>query len=200
MASLLGWLLTSIRGNEAKLFTNTAPFAANSEPTITVTSPECGDSPAPLDKDHTAEGANRFPALSWSLPPTLASEVQEYILLVEGPDSPLPDPSVHGIYYSIPKSTTSIGPSDFEVKTEKKLKFLSGGFKYGKNRRGTIWMGPRPVSGHGEHRYFFQVVALGKQLGAEVAGRTVTRESLEKAIKGKVIGWGVWIGLYERRA
>ena len=60
-------------------------------------------------------------------------------------------------------------------------------------------MGPRPVFGHGPHRYFFQVIGLGQEVDQSSLTEAVTREELGREIQGKVVGWGTWIGVYERK-
>ncbi|KAL2427209.1 hypothetical protein ABEF95_010452 [Exophiala dermatitidis] len=135
----------------------------------------------------------------------ISSNVQEYLLICEDPDSPLPTPGNHGIYYSIPAHKTEISPEDLELDTDKNeaagdgSKWLKGGFRLGANHRGSVYIGPRPPVGHGEHRYFFQVVALKERLSTNEMRPVATREELLQQIKGKLIGWGVWIGIYENQ-
>ena len=133
-----------------------------------------------------------------------AAVVAEYLLIVEDPDAPLPSPVVHGIYYNIPGNKMSLVPADLDLaNVERPLvsggNLLRGGFKYGANRMKSIWGGPRPVLEHGPHRYFFQVVALNSSLDAAKLGPVPTKAEIEKEIVGKVIGWGIWIGSFERR-
>ena len=197
----IGWLLFSIRGHDAKLFTKTPSFQDYPTPTITVTSPECGESGSQLQLHHTPLGANQFPQLKWTYDITAAAmegaKIAEYIVVIEDPDAPLLMPVVHGIYYAIPESKTELHPEDFRSVSEAKST-LSGGFKMGSNRRKNIWSGPKPVLGHGQHRYMFQVVALKSSLEGEKLSGIPTRAELESAIRGKVVGWGMWVGTYER--
>lgn len=67
--------------------------------------------------------------------------------------------------------------------------------------RGLVWIGPRAPMGHGVHRYFFQLVALGEGLDVKVgdAEEGATREEVARACEGKVVGWGVWVGTFESR-
>ena len=197
--SVIGGFLSSIRGHDASLFTQSAPFKDHPEPTITITAPECGPSGSELKTHHTPLGENRFPELNWNAASN-TPVVAEYLVVVEDPDAPLPSPVVHGVYYSIPESKTSLLPSDFE-KIAGRGNSLSGGFKYGANRMKSVWGGPRPVMGHGVHRYMFQVVALSGKVEDEggLLSEVPTKAELEKAIAGKVMGWGIWMGTFERK-
>ncbi|KAI4175635.1 MAG: hypothetical protein LQ343_001506 [Gyalolechia ehrenbergii] len=194
------YVLHSLRGRDAKLFTKSAAFATISA-TLDVTSSECGVSGSSLHVAHTPLAENRFPELSWQQPPATANEngpaIKEYVVVVEDPDAPLPNPVVHGLYYAIPGSKTALSPRDFEVGQGAKG-YLHGGFRYGLNRPKCVWSGARPVLGHGVHRYFFQVVGLSKSL--ELGDReVVTKKVLQDKVDGKVVAWGVWVGTFERK-
>lgn len=76
---------------------------------------------------------------------------------------------------------------------------LAGGFKHGLNIRSAIYGGPRPLKGHGPHRYYFQLVALSAVVGLAKAGTIPTKKELSNEIKGKVLGWGEWVGVCERK-
>lgn len=61
-------------------------------------------------------------------------------------------------------------------------------------------MGGRNLIGHGPHRYFHQVVALNAKVGQTgFAAAKATREKLASEIEGKVLAWGAWIGVFERK-
>ncbi|KAL8794750.1 MAG: hypothetical protein Q9195_002704 [Heterodermia aff. obscurata] len=191
LESFVGGLLSSVRGHDASLFTQSAPFKDHPEPTITITAPESGPSGSELKLHHTPLGENRFPELHWKAPSN-APVVAEYLVMVEDPDAPLPSPVVHGVYYSIPASRNSLLPSDFE-KIGGEGDLLSGGFKYGANRMKSVWGGPRPVMGHGVHRYMFQVVALSVKVEDEggLLNEVPTKAELEKVVAGLVVMYGV---------
>ena len=150
--------------------------------------------------EYTQDGADTLPTLNWTLPPSiLASSVKEYLLVIEDADAPLPKPITHAIFYKIPGSKTTIAQEDIE-KTGKGNE-LKGGFRYGKNLRGTAYGGPKPLRGHGEHRYFYQVIALGEALDAGKMSKVATKEELgrELSMEGRVLGWGEWVGVAERK-
>jgi phosphatidylethanolamine-binding protein (PEBP) family uncharacterized protein len=113
-------------------------------------------------------------------------------------DRPLPSPINHGIYYSIPAAKTSIVYADFEKSDAAPSNSLRGGFKYGANLRKSVYSGPRALKGHGPHRYYYQVIGLNESL-KEGLSPVATRAELVKAVEGKVLGWGLWIGISERK-
>ncbi|EXJ63636.1 uncharacterized protein A1O5_11397 [Cladophialophora psammophila CBS 110553] len=206
----LARLLYSQKGRDAKLLTRSDLFA-DIPKNIQVTSPTLGASPAHLTVEHSQLGASKFPDLSWSLDPTVKSgieqgDVKEWLLICEDPDAPLPLVPNHGVYYAIPATKTFVIPDDFQLdnaaKTaaaEPEAKWLAGGFRLGKNLRGTLYSGPRPPVGHGEHRYFFQVVALKDNLDTKKMKPVATRDDLVREMQGKICGWGEWIGIFEQK-
>lgn len=122
------------------------------------------------------------------------------MLIVEDPDAPLPTPIAHGVYYAIPVDILSVDALSFDRVAGDDANGLKGGFKFGQNRMENVYGGPRPVLGHGPHRYFYQVIALSEKLDPNsFATGTPTREELAKAVEGKVLAWGVWIGVFERK-
>lgn len=112
----------------------------------------------------------------------------------------MPEPIVHGIYTGIDKSRTGTTQADFEVDDER-TKTLKGGFTYGRSRTGQVYIAPRPIMRHGEHRYFWSIVGLSERVDWEEVGRSageqgVGRGEVLKAIEGKVVGWGEWNAHY----
>jgi phosphatidylethanolamine-binding protein (PEBP) family uncharacterized protein len=200
----IAYLTSNLKGRDPKLFTRplgkVPAFASPPNPTITVTSTTCGPSGSHMSIEYTQDGADTFPTLTWILPSSIpASSVKEYLLVIQDADAPLPVPITHAIFYNIPGSKTTIAQEDIE-KTGKENE-LKGGFRYGKNLRGTVYGGPRPLRGHGEHRYFYQVIALGEALDAGKLSKIATKEELgrEVSVEGRVLGWGEWVGVAERK-
>jgi phosphatidylethanolamine-binding protein (PEBP) family uncharacterized protein len=135
------------------------------------------------------------PALTWPAP---ADDFDEYLLISEDPDAPIPESVIHGIYYRIPREKTGVQNPDFRVKKNSPEQYmLRGGFKYGKNRHSTVYMPPSPFFGHGPHRYFFELIALNNSLETEPINDMVTLDEVRQAIQGKVAGWGEWVGVFE---
>lgn len=96
----LSWLLSSAKGRDEKSFYRSPAFKDLQEPTIEISSTECGAGslaePAQLKREHSHDGEGRFPGLRWETPPAIAGKVREWLLVVEDPDAPLPTPIVHG--------------------------------------------------------------------------------------------------------
>ncbi|PWY75092.1 PEBP-like protein [Aspergillus heteromorphus CBS 117.55] len=183
----------------SKLFTNRPAFLDHPYPTIPITCTELGPFGAYLDADHTQDGAGYFPALSW---PSPSPETQEYLLVSEDPDAPYPESVIHGIYYGIPRVFTGLQHLDFEVDEESFREggnLLRGGFWFGMNRRGTVYLPPAGERVKGLHRYFFELVALNESigLGGEEMGELPTVEEIEGKVEGKVAAWGAWMGVTE---
>ncbi|KAI4115648.1 MAG: hypothetical protein LQ345_000711 [Seirophora villosa] len=212
-------VLSSVRRHDNKLLMNSPAFT-HIAPTLEVTSPECGHSGSPLDVAHTSLGANRFPRLTWhrsriethiGTATTVNMDdrhvpVAEYLVIVEDPDAPYPDPVVHCLYFGIRPSKMSLFPSDFDEvlisppgEESVAVSGLRGGFQYGLNRGKCIWSAPRPTLGHGVHRYFFQVVGLSKHLKVD-EGVVLSKDILRKTLTAKdIVCWGVWVGKFERK-
>lgn len=151
----LSWLLSSAKGRDEKSFYRSPAFKDLQEPTIEITSTECGAGslaePAQLKKEHSHDGEGRFPGLRWETPPAVAGRVKEWLLVVEDPDAPLPTPIVHGIFAGIDATNTKIEHSHLEVADVGKSA-VKGGFHYGVCRRPGVYLPPRPLMNHGPHR------------------------------------------------
>ncbi|KAK2003419.1 PEBP-like protein [Colletotrichum falcatum] len=194
----LSRLFINSRAHDAKAFYTSPAFASHAEPTITVTSPDCGASPATMGPEYIAGGGGRIPALSWEVPSDLAPELREWIIVVEDMDAPLPMPICHGIYGGITPETRRVSPDNFEVEDEGRS-LLKGGFHWGRGMRDVVYVPPRPLMNHGVHRYVFQVVALSETLDKKMLEDRATLKQVAEAIKGKVLGWGMWTGSCERK-
>lgn len=193
----LGRLLINQKGRDKGLFLKTPIFESMPEPTFTIQSPDCGPSESYVSEEYTGYGEDRFPELAWKKP---SPDVAEYLLIVEDPDAPLPTPITHAIFYAIPADKTLITNDDLAVdKVMGKERHLKGGFRCGKNIINSVYGGPKPPLGHGSHRYFYTLVALKEPLDKTKLSPVATKKEIGNEIKGKVIGWGLWIGLYERK-
>jgi Raf kinase inhibitor-like YbhB/YbcL family protein len=136
---------------------------------------------------HTCEGADISPPLGWTnLPPGTKS----LALIVDDPDAP--DPAapkmtwVHWVLYNIPPTTDAL----LEGAT-----VLPAGTQLGLNDwRRTGYGGPCPPIGR--HRYFHKLYAL--DLVLPDLGRP-TKATLEKAMKGHIIGQAELVGTYQKR-
>lgn len=154
----------------------------SSEPTpmsLVVRSPAFGGN-GTIPIEHTAEGMNVAPPLSWSEVPEGTRSVA---LVVEDPDAP-GRTFVHWIVAAIPPDVRSI-PAGGR---------LPSGAVEGTNDRGTVgWYGPNPPTGR--HRYVFKVFALDNAPSAP----GMTKHDLYNGIKGHILAMGELIGTYERK-
>ncbi len=131
-------------------------------------------------------GSNISPPLSWSGLPTKTAEVA---IIVEDPDAPLPRPFIHLIAYGVAPELAFM-PEDFLSASSQQLRL-------GRNTTGAMgYMGPRPVPGHGLHRYHFHVLALDRR--AEFASPPKLKPFLSQ-IAGSVVARGILTGVYERQ-
>ncbi|MFA6310683.1 MAG: YbhB/YbcL family Raf kinase inhibitor-like protein [Sterolibacterium sp.] len=138
---------------------------------------------------HTCDGRDLSPPLAWSgIPPGTRS----LALIVDDPDAP--DPAspkmtwVHWVLYNIPPNpaTLAAGIADAD---------LPPGTRQGINDwKRTGYGGPCPPIGR--HRYFHKLYALDAVLPD--LGRP-DKASLERAMRGHIIGQAELVGLYQRR-
>ncbi|KAK8166361.1 phosphatidylethanolamine-binding protein [Phyllosticta citrichinensis] len=193
----LSRLLFRFRSHDFQLFTESPAFKDLPGPTFDVDCPECGPSGSIMKINHTQLGQGAHPHLTWTKSPFL--DVKEYLLVVEDADAPLPKPICHALFYSIAAHRTEIKAEDIEpVDVEAKDKRLKNGFRWVPNLRGKHYGAPKSLLGHGPHRYFYQLVALREALAVDSLGPDPTRETVAEATNGKVAGWGVWMGVFER--
>lgn len=204
--SLLGRLFWFVTQHDSQLVSRTCPSLTKHQATLSLTSSELGEtSPGHFTAGkHELLGQNLFPALSWDASATLpeAQTVKSWLLIVEDADAPLPSPSVHGIFYDIPRTKTTLSSEDFVESNHSEGGMLQGGFRFGKNRRGTVWTGPRPVLSHGNHRYFFTLVGLDtEELQGLDQSKPVDKEALvtsDGPLTDKVLCWGEYIADFKR--
>jgi phosphatidylethanolamine-binding protein (PEBP) family uncharacterized protein len=130
--------------------------------------------------------------------------VAEYVLVVEDPDAPLPTPPLRGLVYAIPgETTTRITAADMELQVGagaggrgQMPPLLKGEFRAVKNILGKHYGGLGPPLGDGPYRYFYQLVAVGEKV--EWGAKPPLRAALAEALAEKVLGWGLWVGVYEK--
>lgn len=137
----------------------------------------------------TADGDGVSPPLLWSAPPAGTAALA---LIVEDADAPTPQPLVHAIVWHIAADRVRLaegaimadgaGTPDGDVGRNSYL------------REG--WLPPDPPTGHGEHRYAFQLFALDAALGDP--GVSPGRTALVEAMSGHVLAAGLLIGTYSR--
>lgn len=132
-------------------------------------------------------------------PPKSNAPVKEYVLICEDIDLPIPFLVIHhGLFWAIPPSATTAVPASIETNPETaKLRRTDAGWRFVPNPRGTTYLGPGPPFGHGPHRYVFTIIALNAALDFDKPEK-VSKNDIKEAMIGKIIGWGQWVGVYER--
>lgn len=86
------WLFKNFRGRDERAFFTLPPFAHVPQPTLPVSSPDCGPDGATLGKEYMFCGEGRVPQLQWEE----CEGVREWLVVSEDPDAPLPTPICHG--------------------------------------------------------------------------------------------------------
>lgn len=153
-----------------------------------LTSPAFADG-ARMPPRFTADGEGVSPPLVWGDPPPGTARLA---LLVEDADSPTPSPLVHAVVWDIAPVAGALVEGAIAADGEGQA-----GRDVGRNsyyREG--WLPPDPPGGHGEHRYAFQLFALGD--GAGDPGGDPGRSALIAAMRGHVLAAGLLIGTYSR--
>jgi len=138
-----------------------------------------------IPANYTGEGEDVSPALSWSHAP---EGTKSFAVFCHDPDAPLISPKgtygfVHWVLYGIPADTTSL---DEGVQ----------GFTPGKNDFGNqSYGGPMPPNCHGDHQYYFWILALNEELSLTEG---LTMWELLERIEPNVIGMNRLVGKYRR--
>lgn len=185
------------QGFSEELFIHGPAFAGVRNASIVVTSPSCGPSGSTLGPDYTAEGSGLFPDLHWE--PSSLDRLMEYLLVIEDPDAPLPQPLVHAVYYGIDRETHGMTNDELRPKRDAEYdNVVVGGFRYGKNYGNNVYVVPNPPPGT-PHRYFYEVVGLKERLDLDSLSPKPSRDEMASAIMGKVAGWGAWMGVVEKK-
>ena len=184
----LGRALSGIRAGAEKLAIAQPELAPLLPESLSVTSPAFADA-AWLPQRFTADGDGVSPPLTWTLPPAGTAML---VLLVEDADAPTPQPLVHAVVWGIPADAghlpegAIIADGDGSAQGDVgRNSFLQGG-----------WLPPDPPTGHGPHRYCFELFALGVAVGNP--GHSPGRSDLFAAMAGHVIASGLLTGIYER--
>jgi Raf kinase inhibitor-like YbhB/YbcL family protein len=147
----------------------------------------------PIPTKYTEDGESLSPPLAWTYTP---KGTKQWALICDDPDAPTPKPWVHWVIYGIPGEIRSLPQG---VEPAEKLASLQGAMQ-GKNswpNGQTIgYRGPAPPKGHGVHHYHFRLYALDSPL---MLKPEMTKEAVEQAIDGHILGTGELIGTYERK-
>lgn len=139
--------------------------------------------------EHTCEGADLSPPLSWS---GIPAGTKSLALIVDDPDAP--DPAaprmtwVHWLLYNLPPAAAGL-PEGVAPAA------LPAGTREGLNDwKRTGYGGPCPPIGR--HRYFHKLYALDTLLPDL---ERPTKKQLEKAMQGHVLAQAELIGTYQKK-
>jgi Raf kinase inhibitor-like YbhB/YbcL family protein len=135
-----------------------------------------------MDSKHTCDGVDTNPPLQISDVPT---EAISLVLIMDDPDAMKPAGKVwdHWIVWNVPPNTTDI-PEGQEP---------SGVHGLGTSNN-LDYHGPCPPDG--EHRYFFKLYALDKELKLKEG---VSKVEVEQAMEGHILEQTELVGLYSRQ-
>ena len=171
-----------------------ASASAQAPAVITVTSPTLkANEVVPID--HTADGKNLSPALSWSGAP---AGTKQFALIYDDPDVAFGNPPqsfVHWVVYNIPGTAKGLPgelPMDAVLTAPADIAGTIQGLS-GFKRTG--YRGPAPPPGK-PHHYTWTIYALDAELKLD---QGLNRNQLLEAMKGHIIGQGEIVGTYERK-
>jgi Raf kinase inhibitor-like YbhB/YbcL family protein len=189
LSSRIGRALRGVRAHESELVFHHAALDAVPA-TIRVTSSAFSDH-ATLPARYTVDGEGLSPPLAWSgVPPKTAS----VMIIMEDADSPTTQPLVLAIVWALPGADGELPAGALPHSSEP----LPADRWMGRNSLLTVgYLPPHPPSGHGTHRYAFEVFALDwcPRHDPEAAPG---RGQVEEWLTGHAIAKGMLIGLYGR--
>jgi Raf kinase inhibitor-like YbhB/YbcL family protein len=140
---------------------------------------------AAIPLKYTGEGVDVSPQLSWQNAPT---DAKGFAVLCHDPDAPLISAEgsygyVHWSVYNIPGDVTSLNEGNQE--------YTQGLNDFGKTEYG----GPMPPEGHGQHKYYFWILALDQ--ATDLPAKLSFRDLLQK-LEPHVIAMNRLVGTYQR--
>jgi len=140
---------------------------------------------AEIPKQFTCTGTDVSPALEWSNPP---AKTANFALIMDDPDAPA-GTWVHWVLWDLPADAHSL-PEGVA-----KRESLPDGSRQGRNDfRKAGYNGPCPPPGM-PHRYFFRLYALDAKLDLAPGA---TRQQLDAAMKGHILGQSEYMGTFRR--
>jgi Raf kinase inhibitor-like YbhB/YbcL family protein len=183
--SWLGRALSGVRAGAEKL---AIVELGRDLPSLELMSPAFGHG-GRLPPRFTADGEGVSPPLVWTTPPAGTAMLA---LLVEDADAPAPQPLAHAVVWGL--------PADAGRLEEGAIVADGDGFQgrdVGVNAfRREGWLPPDPPTGHGEHRYCFQLFALDAR--TPDPGGSPSRGAMVEAMRGHVLAAGLLVGTYAR--
>jgi Raf kinase inhibitor-like YbhB/YbcL family protein len=170
----------------------TADRSAQTPATITVTSPTLKANEV-VPVDHTADGRNVSPALSWTGAP---ANTRQFALVYDDPDVVFGGQTfVHWVVYKIPGTAKGL-PAELPMDAVLTAPAdIAGSIQGLSGFKRTGYRGPAPPAGK-PHHYTWTVYALDAELPLEPG---LNRNQLMEAMKGHIIGQGSLVAIYERK-
>lgn len=168
-----------------------SPGLAQTVATLTVTSPaiRAGET---IPAEYTADGRNVSPPLQWAGAP---AATQEFAIVCDDPDVPLPQPFVHWVIYKIPGTAKGV-PGNIPIDATTPMPAeIAGALQGTSGFRRQIYRGPAPPPGK-PHHYHFRVYAIDAVLDLKPG---LTKAELLETIKGHVVAEGELVAIYERK-
>jgi Raf kinase inhibitor-like YbhB/YbcL family protein len=178
----LGKALSGARAGASKVAVARPELAGRLEP-LSLWSPAFADD-ARLPDRFTADGEGVSPPLAWREPPPGTARLA---LLVEDVDAPAPQPLVHAVLWGLAPEAGMLAEGALTGAD-------TGAGRASFGHEG--WLPPDPPTGHGEHRYIFQLFALDAD--AADPGPGAGRSALVEAMAGHVLAAGLLVGRYSR--
>ncbi len=161
---------------------------------ITVTSQTLNEG-QPVPRQHTPDGRNDSPSLSWSGVP---AGTRELMVFCEDPDVGNPPPFVHWVVYKIPPSAKGLPEALPIDPTAAMPSGLEGAVQGTSGFRRAIYRGPAPPPGK-LHSYHFVVYALDSPIVQKPGTPPMTRAELLAAAANHIIGRGELVATYQRQ-
>jgi phosphatidylethanolamine-binding protein (PEBP) family uncharacterized protein len=180
--SVVGRLLRGLRADASRSPLATKDFDAPS--TITVTSPAFADGGA-IPRRHAGKGVGDdvSPEVHWQGVPAGTAGL---VFLMDDVDVPLRSPLIHSVAVLEP-DTEGLGEAEFRTGAAGVRVVPTMLSKDG-------YSGPRPIPGHGPHRYRFHLLALDRRVPKDAK----SVKAVLAAASGHVLARGTLTGTYER--
>ena len=157
-----------------------------SEVALQVAIPQVVDG-GPLPRNYARDGRNLSPPISWTPGPP---NVRGYVVIVQDPDAPGPQPFVHWLAYDIPRQMTSLARGLHNMDTLTRPL----GVEQGRNDHGGVgYTGPDVPPGAPGRHYHFQVFAVDRALRTPPGTDLAT---LERDMAGHVAARGELVATY----